>query len=162
MRAVDEPLVTISRLHWRRLVRELARRGEGRRESGAFLLARREHRPSRVAAVVYFDEIDPQALNGAIAIRGQTFTKLWRICRERGMRVIADVHTHPGAAVGQSPIDAANPMVAKAGHVAVILPHFAQHDATPEHSGVHVYEGSRRWQNFVGDDAARVLRRSWL
>lgn len=162
MRVVDEPLVTISRLHWRRLVRELARRGEGRRESGAFLLARCERRPRRVAAVVYFEEVDPQALNGAIAIRGQTFTKLWRICREREMRVIADIHTHPSAAVGQSPIDAANPMVAKAGHVAVILPHFAQHEATPKHAGVHLYEGSRRWRNFVDDEAARVLRRSWL
>jgi proteasome lid subunit RPN8/RPN11 len=162
VRAEDEALVRISRLAWRRLVGELSRRGEGRRESGAFLLARRDRRARRVAGIVYFDEIDPHALNGAIAIRGEKFTKLWTICRERRMRVIADVHTHPGAGVSQSPIDAANPMVAKAGHVAVILPHFAQRDAAPERAGIHIYEGSRRWRSFFGADAARALQRSWL
>ncbi len=162
MHADSEPLVIISRLRWRRLVRELARRGEGTRESGAFLLARRDQRPRRVAAAVYFDEIDPEALNGAISIRGHTFTRLWAICAERGMHVIADVHTHPGTAVQQSSIDASNPMVARRGHVAVILPNFAQRDANPLHAGVHVYDGARRWRSKFGADAARALKRSWL
>lgn len=162
MREDRDPLLTISRWRWRRLVNELAKRGEARRESGAFLLTRTDRRRQHVAAVVYFDEIDPEALNGAISIRGHTFTKLWSICSERGMRVIADVHTHPGSGVGQSSIDAANPMVARRGHVAVILPHFAQRGASPRNAGVHVYEGTRRWRSHFGKDAARALKRSWL
>jgi len=162
VREEGEARLTIPRLRWRRLVKELARRGAGRRESGAFLLARTDRRSRRIAAVVYFDEIDPDALNGAISIRGHTFTKLWSICSRRGMRVIGDIHTHPGSGVGQSSIDAANPMVAQRGHIAVIVPHFAQRDAVPRHAGVHVYEGARRWRSHFGEDAARALRRSWL
>jgi hypothetical protein len=77
------------------------------------------------------------------------------------MRVIADVHTHPGAGVQQSSVDAANPMIARAGHVAVILPFFAQRAGTPRHAGVHVYEGARRWKSHFATDAAHLLRRTW-
>lgn len=157
-----ETLLRIPRRRWRALIRELARRGEGCRESGAFLLARTDHRPTRVAAIVYFDDIDPDCLNGAISIHGSAFAKLWAICSGRGMRVIADVHTHPGADVAQSSIDAANPMVAIRGHVAVILPHFAKRDASPGHAGVHRYEGARSWRSHFGKDAARALKRSWI
>ena len=103
-------------------MRELARRGHGERESGEFLLARAGDDTRRIAACVYFDDIDPTALNGAISIRGEKFVRLWAICKERGMRVIADVHTHPGSGVRQSTIDAANPMVATRGHIGIILP----------------------------------------
>jgi len=134
----------VSRWRWRKLVRELARRGHGERESGAFLLAR------------------AGALNGAISIRGEKFVRLWAICKERGMRVIADVHTHPGSGVRQSTIDAANPMVAKRGHIGIILPHFAQRDATPEHAGVHIYAGDRSWRSAYGAEAAALLHRTWI
>jgi proteasome lid subunit RPN8/RPN11 len=152
----------VSRWRWRTLVRELARRGHGERESGAFLLARAGDESRRVAACVYFDDIDPTALNGAISIRGEKFVRLWAICKEHGMRVIADVHTHPGSGVRQSAIDAANPMVAKRGHIGIILPHFAQRDATPEHAGVHVYAGDRSWRSAYGAEAAALLRRTWI
>ncbi len=154
--------LTVSRLRWRALVGELARRGRGERESGAFLLARAGKHPRRVAACVYFDDIDAAALNGAISIRGEKFVRLWAICKARGMRVIADVHTHPGSGVRQSTIDAANPMIATRGHVGIILPHFAQRDATPEHAGVHVYTGERSWKSAYGKDAAALLHRTWL
>jgi len=152
----------VSRWRWRTLVRELARRGHGERESGAFLLERVGDASRRVSGCVYFDDIDPDALNGAISIRGEKFVRLWEICKERGMRVIADVHTHPGSGVQQSPIDAANPMIAKRGHVAIILPHFAQRDAIPANAGVHVYAGDRSWRSAFGPEAAAVLRRTWF
>jgi proteasome lid subunit RPN8/RPN11 len=152
----------VSRLRWRALVRELARRGHGERESGAFLLARVGDERRRVAECVYFDDIDPDALNGAISIRGEKFVRLWAICKERGMRVIADVHTHPGSGVRQSTIDASNPMIARRGHIAIILPHFAQRGATPKRAGVHVYAGDRSWRSAYGPDAAELLRRTWF
>jgi proteasome lid subunit RPN8/RPN11 len=146
---------------WRGLMTELARRGGGTRESGAFLLARAERQPRRVARVVYFDDLDPQALTGAISIRGTAFARLWELCSDSQMRVIADVHTHPGPAVGQSHIDAANPMIARRGHVAIIVPHFAQPRIRSRDVGFHVYRGDRTWSSHFGDDAARRLRRSW-
>lgn len=159
-READET-VRISRWRWRRLIRELARRGRGTRESGAFLLARTAKAPRRVVDVVYFDDLDPGALNGAISIRGEAFGPLWDHCRENGFRVIADVHTHPGPGVAQSSIDRTNPMVARRGHVGIILPRLAQQRPTPTEAGVHVYEGSHRWRSAFDKDAARLLRRTW-
>lgn len=162
MSAADRHHISISRWRWRRLLTELARRGRGERESGAFLLARTARSPRRVAAVVFFDDLDPTALNGAISIRGEAFGRLWEICEERGMRVIADVHTHPGAGVQQSPTDAANPMVARGGHVAIIVPGFAKSPPQPHQTGFHVYQGDGTWRSEFGRQAATQLQRTWL
>jgi proteasome lid subunit RPN8/RPN11 len=158
--AAEQP-IRISRRRWRRLIEELARRGRGERESGAFLLARVDRAPRRVAEAVYFDDIDAKALNGAVSIRGEAFNRLWAICEERGMRVIADIHTHPGAGVAQSGIDAANPMIARRGHIGIIVPHFARGSTHPRALGVHVYRGDRTWDSAFGDGAAARLRRTW-
>ena len=162
MSAADRHQISIRRWRWRRLMAELARRGRGERESGAFLLARRARSPRRVAAVVFFDDLDTAALNGAISIRGEAFGRLWELCEQRGMRVIADVHTHPGAGVRQSPTDAANPMVARSGHVAIIVPHFAIGSPRPNQVGFHVYQGDRTWKSEFGQEAAMQLQRTWL
>jgi proteasome lid subunit RPN8/RPN11 len=140
---------------------ELRRRGQDERESGAFLLAEVRRRPRRVADAVFFDDLDPNALNGAVSIPGEAFGRLWSMCAARGMRVIADVHTHPGSGVRQSGIDAANPMVARCGHVAVIVPHFAQRSPAPSDLGVHVYQGDRSWKSAFGSQAAALVRRTW-
>jgi proteasome lid subunit RPN8/RPN11 len=153
--------LTISRRAWAQLVRELAARGRGERESGAFLLARTRRRSRHVAATVFFDDLDGQALNGTISIRGAAFGRLWELCAARGMRVVGDVHTHPSGWVAQSDVDAANPMVAKRGHVAVILPHFARRGPLPADAGVHVYQGDRRWTSAFGSEAAALVRRTW-
>jgi proteasome lid subunit RPN8/RPN11 len=153
--------LTISRRHWRRLMRDLAARGHGIRESGAFLLARPDEAPPKVRSWVLFDEIDPDCLNGAVSIRGQAFTRLWAICRERGLRVVADVHTHGGPSVAQSSIDAANPMIAQRGHVALIAPNFARRRPRPQEVGLHIYRGDHEWDAVYGADAAALLRLTW-
>ncbi len=153
----DPGPLQINPAKWRALTSELARRGQGRRESGAFLLARSERQPRHVVEAIPFDEIDPHALNGAISIRGTAFGRLWEICRERGLRVVADVHTHPGRVVRQSRVDQANPMIAKRGHTAIILPDYAQGDPQPRDSGVHVYAGDRTWVSHYGEQAARQI-----
>ena len=142
-------------------MRELQRRGGGRRESGAFLLARRDKRPRRVVDFIPFDELDPDALNGAISIPAAAFGRLWDMCAERGLRVIADVHTHPSAGVAQSAIDRNNPMIAVAGHVAIIVPRFAQGQLRLHDMGVHVYGGNRTWESYYGEHAAALVQRRW-
>lgn len=164
MFAANEVQIRMSRRQWRRLTADLARRGEGVRESGAFLLARRDRARRDVVAWIAFDELDPGCLNGAISIRGEAFARLWDLCRKRGLRVIADVHTHPDSSVHQSPIDEANPMVASRGHVAVIVPRFAGGQIRAQDVGFHVYTGKRSWESSLGGEAARRLRigRRWL
>jgi proteasome lid subunit RPN8/RPN11 len=157
----DEYSVQVSRWRWRRLMRELARRGRGERESGAFLLARTGASSRRIKRAVFFDDLDADALNGAVSIRGEAFGRLWQMCEQDGIRVIADVHTHPGSGVDQSNIDAANPMVARRGHVAIIVPHFARRSTNPRNIGFHVYQGDQTWTKAFGEQASVLLRRTW-
>ena len=86
-------------LLWRRLYRELRRRSEGCRESGAFLLGR----DSKVSAFICYDDLDPTALDtGIVRLKGEAFVLLWKYCAEHQLRVIGDVHTHPTGCTAQS------------------------------------------------------------
>jgi proteasome lid subunit RPN8/RPN11 len=153
--------LSISRWRWRTMTRELARRGRGERESGAFLLGNAKSDSRRVVGWIPFDDLDADALNGAISIRGEAFNKLWEICRKEGLRVLADVHTHPGGHVRQSHTDESNPMVAQRGHIAIILPRFAQDRPRLDELGVHVYEGNRTWKSYFDEHARSCIRLRW-
>lgn len=161
LRDSAQPIV-IPPAHWRTLIRELNRRshpsGATPRESGAFLLAQRS-RPNRITAVVYYDDLDPSSLNGAVHFRSGSYGRLWSECDRLQSAVVADVHTHPGACVDQSPIDRANPMIDKAGHVALIVPHFAQGSISVSSIGAFLYRGSGRWQRH---EPSRILKRGLL
>lgn len=149
-------LLRIRSNDWASMVGELSRRGEGMRESGAFLLADRDGHPRTVTRIVYLDDLDPHCLTGGIEFGGLAYSKLWDLCDAEQRRVIGDVHTHPGRGVRQSHIDAANPMIARRGHVALIVPDYAAGDVEAEQAGVHLYHGNG-WQSWFGRDAGRRL-----
>jgi hypothetical protein len=101
---------------------------------------------------VCYDDLDPGALNGAIAFHARGYAALWEHCRRTGLEVVADVHTHPGSNTGQSHIDQRNPMVPSIGHMGLIVPNFA---ATAWWSlrgvGVHEYLGNFEWRRHDRD-----------
>lgn len=143
---------------WHEIIEELGRRGlDGRRESGAFLLVCREDGGRCVVKAVYFDDLDPNCLVGNIHIRSIGFSNLWDLCDRQGLRVIADVHTHPGSSVAQSSTDRENPMIARDGYLALIVPHYGTHPVSAREVGVHQYRGNRGWTSWYGSEAARVL-----
>lgn len=124
---VTDNLLMIRRHVWWALVRQLRVRGRGERESGAFLLGHRSSGNSVVKSFVCYDDADPKALDtGIVIIRSQGFKRLWSICRTRGLEVLADAHTHGDEAPRQSSTDRDNPVIAEPGHVALIIPSFAQ------------------------------------
>jgi hypothetical protein len=130
---------------WRRVVAELERRGGHQHEAGVFLLGVEKYGRHQVTDAVYYDELDPNAYkSGVCALYGDAFAKLWALCREKNLTIVADVHTHPGAAF-QSPSDKTNPMVARAGHMAVIIPFFAKWPITRRTLGVYEYRGQHQW-----------------
>jgi hypothetical protein len=153
-----DPLLVFTSAMWRDMLVELEKRGRGRRESGAFLLAAREPRSTHVSDVVYFDDLDPDCLVGAIHLHQKAFSKLWDLCAARSLRVIADVHTHPGSGVHQSSIDQEHPMVAMRGHVGIIVPSFAQGMIELKDVGVHVYCGADGWESHFGVGAEQRLK----
>jgi proteasome lid subunit RPN8/RPN11 len=146
---------------WSTGLAELRRRGAGRRESGAFLLGERvielgvERR--RVHRFVYFDDLDPNSLDtGIVMFDGSGFGPLWQLCRETRLEVIADVHTHPSVA-RQSDVDRRNPMIATAGHFALIIPDFASRIPASEDLGLYEYVGAHQWRDYTGAAASRVF-----
>jgi hypothetical protein len=68
--------------------------------------------------------------------------------------VVADVHTHPGVA-RQSGTDKKNPMIATAGHIAFIIPDFAQGPSPVASLGMYEYLGAHEWSDYSGHFAPR-------
>ena len=137
---------------WGKLIWDLHRRGEGCRESGAFLLGNRNGLHDHVKAYCCYDDLDAHALDsGIIQLRGSAFGALWNHCRRLGLHVIADVHTHGDDHPTQSHIDRMNPTIPEVGHVAFILPRFAGTWGW-QFSNVAIYEyvGDFHWREWAG------------
>ncbi len=135
---------------WKDGLGELRRRTEGRHESGAFLLGKQEGGRRRVLRFVFYDDLDPNALEtGIVVFDGAGYGPLWQICRETGLSVVADAHTHPGHE-RQSSSDRDNPMIARPGHIALIVPRFAERVFGPTELGIYEYEGEHRWRDWSG------------
>jgi hypothetical protein len=134
-----------SRPLWNQILRELARRGRQRHESGVFLLGFSRGDRHEVQDVVYYDDLDPDAYKtGVCVLHGDAFAKLWALCREKKMTVVADAHTHPARAF-QSSSDRENPMVARAGHIALIIPDFARTPVQSKKIKIYEYCGQHTW-----------------
>jgi hypothetical protein len=130
---------------WRHVVSQLDRRGQRKHEAGAFLLGVACDDRFNVTDAIFYDDLDPKAYTtGVCVLHGDAFAKLWAICRGRKLTVVADIHTHPGAAA-QSAIDKANPMIARAGHVAIIVPNYASGPPSGNRLGVYEYRGQHEW-----------------
>jgi hypothetical protein len=145
-------------LLWREVISQLRKRGEDRAESGAFLLGHQRGPSARVTTYVCYDDLDPLAYqSGGIVFHAVGCAALWRFCREKGLLVLADVHTHMGKGISQSHTDQLNPMIPVIGHTAMIVPDFGR---TPWLSlravGVYEYLGSFAWR---AHSASQRLRR---
>jgi hypothetical protein len=137
--------ITMTWIAWWKMFRQLSRRGRSKRESGAFLLGVDCDETAIVKECVYYDDIDPTALDkGYVHLSGAALTKVWDRCAETGFQVLADVHTHPLGA-GQSESDQAYPMIAIPGHTALIIPNFARSATFLRGIGVYRHLGAKRW-----------------
>ena len=86
--ASDAGSITVPILLWWRLLRELRRRGDGRRESGAFLLGASGARNGRISRFICYDDLDPASCPGAIAFDAEGYAALWEYCRDKAVEVI--------------------------------------------------------------------------
>ncbi len=163
--ASDAPItvIRVPVLLWMRVVRQLRRRGSGRRESGAFLLGRQRGSVARVTAYICYDDLDPHACeSGAITFHGEGYAALWQYCREEKLQLLADAHTHPGSHVGQSHTDQENPMVPMVGHTALIVPKFGRTSwCSLKRVGVYEYLGNFKWRIHAPSDAERRVVLTW-
>ena len=153
-RGEARPQVHIAQHTFLRLMRELEGRSEHRREAGAFLLGPVcGHDITRVA---YYDDLDPTCLTGGITFHSSGYTNLNKLCRQDRVRVIADIHLHPGPGVRQSHTDAAHPMVARAGHLALIAPQFGRGVTRADQLGAHL-KAAEGWHTFLQSEVAKTF-----
>lgn len=147
---MSAPMFEISTRLWNDLIEHLRVQGAGIRESGAFLLGHITDENRTVTAFLPYESLQADALQeDYVSLSSASFSKLWAICQEHSLTVVADVHTHRFDAQ-QSRSDKANPMLALAGHVALIVPRFAQGDIQVQDLGVYVYRGSHQWTSKCG------------
>lgn len=155
---LPDPTLKMHRSLWLGLGAELHRRTEGRHESGAFLLGSRTGCHREASAVIYYDELDPRAYDSGVCIlHADAFGRLWDCCTARSLVVVADAHVHPRGA-WQSVSDRTNPMIARPGHLALILPLMACPPVRRWSVGVYEYLGDHRWRSHGGRHVARVLK----
>lgn len=154
--------IQIPVLTWRRLVGELAERGAGTRETGAFLMGKKGDEGRSVVDYLCYDDLDRRALtHGIVEFHRGGFSKLWDICKDRNLQVLADVHTHPTRDVRQSYIDKVNPMLPVRGHVALILPKYGRSSKwTLTPAGIYRFAGGGRWDTFHAGDAGCPVKLS--
>jgi hypothetical protein len=151
------PSLRIGAPLWCKLLEQLRERGGGVRESGAFLLGTGSGLGRMATRIVLYDDLDPDCLNeGYVHFDGRHYGRLWEICGTESLSVVADVHTHPYGA-GQSYSDRTHPMISIPGHIALILPTYAQAPIDAADVGVYVYRGRHRWTAYRGRGSARVL-----
>lgn len=157
-KAMNSQLLELPEPVWADLIEDLRRRGGGIREAGAFLLGELNGGTRRVRTWIPYDDLDADALaQGYVRLSTAAFTKLWAKCSELEMIVVGDVHTHPKGP-RQSMSDMANPMISQAGHVALIIPNYAQGKVTPNDVSLNVYQGAKQWSSFFGHDAQRRIQ----
>jgi hypothetical protein len=155
---LPEPILRLARLFWTDLTQELHRRTKGIHESGAFLLGRRSGTDRETTTAIYYDELDPHAYDsGVCVLEAEAFGRLWDRCAALGLSVVADAHVHPVGA-GQSRSDRENPMIARPGHLALILPDMAEPPVRLSSIGLYEYLGDHRWRAHGGPHISRVLQ----
>lgn len=149
------PRLTCDPAVWAAGTRELERRTlKASRESGAFLLGEDKGEHKQILEFVFYDDVDPHALDtGIVRFAGNKLPALWEHCRRRGYGIVADVHVHPFG-YGQSASDRADPVMPRAGHIAIIIPHFARRETRPGGIGLYEYLGDGRWLDHTTEGAA--------
>jgi hypothetical protein len=142
---------------WSEVLDQLERRGEGRHESGVFLLGGANRGRFEVKDAIYYDELDPNAYStGVCVLYGDAFAKLWAICRVQRLTVVGDIHTHRFEA-RQSREDRTNPMVARSGHLAIIVPRYARPPLVKSDFGIYEYLGEHTWKHYEGKQAKQII-----
>lgn len=109
-----------------------------------------------------YDDLDPECLTGGIDFHGIGYYRLSEHCHKNGVRVVADVHTHPGGHARQSSVDQQHPMVSRAGHIALVVPNLARGRIRPRDVGLHRYQLNRTWEEWHGIESARRFHIGWL
>lgn len=141
-----EPIVEVESAIWIETWRLLKEMGDGRFESacvwggvneGGRLRAKKIYPIGPEHGVRRGSLFHRMTLDGA--------SRLFADLRADGLRIVADVHTHPAEWVGLSDVDREHPIEFRRGLICLVLPGYAVGNPSVELTGVHVYRGDGQW-----------------
>lgn len=122
--------------------------GAGRRECMLFWLAPGDE-PSRIVDVAHLPHT---ASRGSCDIDGDALNSLWRRLAANDLRIVVQVHTHPGLAY-HSPTDDQFPVIPRAGLLSLVLPDFAKAPFDPATSFLVRLDHDGRWTRLDPEEA---------
>ena len=149
--------LSMPRSTWSTLVANLEQRSAGVRESGAFLLGRNLGHAREVLRFELYDDLEPGCLDsGYVSFSSAGYRELWKVLKETGLEVVADVHTHPAKAFF-SRTDRTNPMMPTVGHLAFVVADYAQGTVRPNDVAFFRYLGNHEWTEHKPGNSGKKL-----
>lgn len=94
---------------------------------------------------------------GEYEVDSRWLTDFWFRLARRERHVLAQIHTHPGAAF-HSPTDDAYPIVSQAGFISIVFPNFGQGPVSLQHAWVGRLGAEGRWLQVSHKSAIRVIK----
>jgi proteasome lid subunit RPN8/RPN11 len=151
--------IEIAKTLWDQTWDGLKSRGAGVREAACVWAGRRENAGAATVTDVLFLEDQGDVDSGELhhCTSRQATRALFELLREKGLVIVADVHTHPGCWVNLSHTDRAHPIEYRRGLIAIVLPNFATQTPRIDSIGTHEYVGDGQWRTLTRGEVRRTL-----
>lgn len=150
--------ITLSKALWQETIHGLHVRGMGKKETACIWAGHRRPIQNEVKEVIFLDDIAGVVGRGMHhRVPTSAIDKLFFTLREKGLSIIADLHTHPRDWVGLSWIDMEHPLEYRIGFLMIVLPYYASIDVQLEDIGVHEYQGDGRWRELHIEEIRRRI-----
>lgn len=152
-------IVEVPRRVWNETWDGLRERSRGPKETGCVWGGERRDNLLRTTEVVFFDFL-PGTRRGALShvLSKEGAAALFELLSERGLEIIADIHTHPPKMPQLSWIDEEHPIEYRVGLLALVVPGYAEARPSLGGIGAHEYLGELRWRTWPLKEKRARLR----
>jgi hypothetical protein len=132
----------------------------GWRESGALWIGSLDGECAHVADVVFYHDLgDDKGKPLSLELSEDAKLSLYGNLAERGVKLLAMLHTHPEGWVGLSSIDQANQLCSRIGFWSLVLPWYGAGSWSLKRTGVHVRTNDGWYQFSSAQAKERILIR---
>ena len=151
-------IVRIKHNLWKLTWEGLCQRSDGRIESLCIWAGQRSPDVSVVTEVIFLDGIEGvEGFEFFHRITREATAHIFSILKDKGLQIIADVHTHPDEWVGLSETDREHPLEYRVGFISIVLPHFGRSEPRTADIGMHRYEGNHQWHELNEVEKSNAL-----
>lgn len=143
---MEQFIIEIPERLWSETIEGLRKRSKGR-EAACIWGGYRRPGVQEVKEVFFLDDlVGVKGFARRHNVPRVALDQLFEMLRDKKLSIIADLHTHPGAWVGLSPVDMSHPLEYRIGMIMAVIPYYAAMSIGLGNIGVHEYHGSGRWR----------------